>query len=239
VKNTHRANDIAAAHRRFIVDRIGGMVAHLAATDRARADRIYHEICVAVELLAGDEPAALARFIIAKLPERICSSPGDHSHDLFSEFRCLTCKEPRDLDATIGFLSRLLLGQASYGPLNLNGDPRNWQHEIEEELADAVAYRVFGEVNGAVIAAVDEVEALEAIGQRTDISRVIANTKIAQQHQAIGQLCEGGGLRFGWDATNKPPPLRCHQCGKLFELEQLEMAQRPEHTLIPEHEVRR
>ena len=205
MKNTHRANDIAAAHRRFIINMVPML---LTATGN---DRRYHDICVAVELLSGDEPAALAAFI----------------------------SRTNSLDATIGFLARLLRGQASYGPLDLAADPRNWQHEIEEELADAVAYHVFGEMSGAKIAAVDEVQALAAIGQRTDLSRAIANTKIAQQHRAIGQLCEGGGLRFGWDAVNKPPPLRCHQCGQLFDLDLLELAQRPEYTLIPEHEVRR
>lgn len=45
-----------------------------------------------------------------------------------------------ELRVVISILSRLELGRARYGLLDLDADPRDWQRELGEELLDAVVY---------------------------------------------------------------------------------------------------
>lgn len=60
----------------------------------------------------------------------------------------VTGLEPDAIRVVEHIVARLRLGQATYGPLDLKTNPRDWKKEASEEFLDGAIYLAFEAVKG-------------------------------------------------------------------------------------------
>jgi len=134
-------------------------------------------------------------------------------------------------------VSRILRGRASYGELAIDGDPRDYDQERAEELADAVIYqamqhlrdqRHFGEWRGSPAIAPASLSALGTVGQLVQHSTLAAQARrVLDQERPVpfeipSPWCLGTALLFQHGAVriehDTIVAVRCHQCGREWPL---------------------
>lgn len=84
------------------------------------------------------------------------SAVADDLHDRIVNL--LNEMEPDALRTMLYLAERLMLGQHSYGKLDLKTDPRNWPEEQRAEIGDLLVYFAFEELKhrGSAMGAVEE-----------------------------------------------------------------------------------
>ena len=124
--------------------------------------------------------------------------------------------EPDALRTMLYLAERLMLGQRSYGRLDLKTDPRNWPEEQRAEIGDLLVYFAFEELKRQLSGGVRR-PSLPAgkdgrVPSPPEIGRIEEKAGIILQYEQCGMKC--GGLRcvlpkgHALDTPSKPCEFR-------------------------------
>lgn len=213
---TQRRREIDDARRR----NISATLEHLV-RENPECRRLANETAGALLVLSGDE-LALVELLAARIA-MMASAPG---------VRVLVDA----MNAIAAIVSRMLRGRASYGELTIDSDPRDYELERDEELADAVIYdalcgeRERRQMGLNALPGELHLVALDRVGRHAQLPALVRNVQDRERPEPFAippPWCLGSALLFQLLAVrienNTAVAVRCHQCGTEWSLADQEL----------------